>query len=265
MSIRVNDVAIAESAIAAEVQYHPAKSLEAAHTAAARALVVRELLLQEARRRGIGPEHAPALDDGDRAETPEEATIRALLARDVEVPEADEASCRRYYDNNSGRFRSEDLFEVRHILFAAAPDDKAAMAKAKTAAEAALAILQAEPARFGELARALSACPSKGQDGHLGQIGQGQTVPEFESFLATLEDGQLCPVPARTRFGYHIIDLARRIPGRQIPFEQVHERIAGYLHERSWRRAVSQYVKILAGRAHIEGVAFESAPSPLVQ
>ena len=49
----VNGVEISDHAINAELQYHPAGSVEEARAAAARALVVRELLLQTAARRGI--------------------------------------------------------------------------------------------------------------------------------------------------------------------------------------------------------------------
>ena len=71
----------------------------------------------------------------------------------------------------------------------------------------------------------LSACPSAAQGGHLGQISRGQTVPEFETFLYNLEVGQICPVPVKTRFGYHVLRLDRRIEGRQLPFEAVSDRI----------------------------------------
>jgi hypothetical protein len=32
----------------------------------------------------------------------------------------------------------------------------------------------------------------------------------------------------------------------------------------SWRRATSQYLRVLAGRARIEGVAIDAATTPLV-
>jgi peptidyl-prolyl cis-trans isomerase C len=263
--IAVNGTEIPERAVAREVQNHAADSLEAARERAVRALVVRELLLQEARRLGIGPGDASRIDDGRPAETDDEATIRALIEREVRVPEADEATCRRYWENNRKRFTSPTLFEARHILIAARPDDEAAMTAAKAGAEAVLAELQAQPERFDALAAAHSDCPSGKAGGSLGQIGKGQTVPEFETFLFNLEQGQLCPVPARTRFGYHLIRLERRIEGRTLPFEQVHYRIASYLYTRAWQRAVAQYVKILAGRARIEGAEIEGAATPLVQ
>ena len=53
MIIRVNDREIPDRAIDAEVQYHPAASLAEARKEAALALVIRELLLQEAERLGV--------------------------------------------------------------------------------------------------------------------------------------------------------------------------------------------------------------------
>jgi peptidyl-prolyl cis-trans isomerase C len=260
----VNGVEIGDHAINSEVQYHPAGSVEEAREAAARALVVRELLLQAAGRRGIvrpDPPEGPA----DERETRDEALIRTLLAREVRTPEPDEETCRRFYDNNLQRFRSPDLFEAAHILFLADPDDAAASAQAKQQAAAVLGEVLAAPQRFADLARELSACSSAAQGGNLGQISRGQTVPEFETFLFNIEEGQICPVPVKTRFGYHVLRLDRRIEGRQLPFEVVRDKIAEYLREHVWRRAVSQYLQLLVGRAEIRGIELSGASTPLVQ
>lgn len=260
MEIRVNGVAIAEQAIHAEMQNHPADNAGAAMEEAARALVVRALLLQEADRLGI---EAPA-DDPDGA-LPEELRIARLIEREVAMPEADEATCRRYFEANRARFRSPDLFAAQHILFAAAPGDDEARTAAKARAAEALRTLADAPDRFAELARAMSDCPSREQGGDLGQITRGSTVPELETFLMSLEEGETCPVPVESRYGFHVVRLNRRASGRDLPFEQVHQRIAGYLADAVWRRAVHQYVSILAGRAQIEGIDMEGAASPLVQ
>lgn len=259
MSITVNGIAIPDAAVDQEVQYHPAPTLDAARAQAAQALVVREMLLQEAARLGIAG--TPETDN----ETAEEATVRALLEQAVTVPEADEAACRRYFDNNAAKFRSPDLYEAAHILFPAAPDDEDARREAKQKALDAIQVLVEQPERFAELARALSACPSKEQGGSLGQITRGQTVPEFETFLVHLLPGTLCPVPVPTPFGYHVLRLDRRIDGRDMPFEMVCPRIAEYLRTSSWRRAVHQYIQVLAGRAEVSGIAIDAAASPLVQ
>lgn len=261
--ITVNGTAIPAADIAAEAQNHPAETPLEAWRQAARALAIRELLVQEARRLGLVA--VPQADPDDRRETEEEALIRQLVAGEVTVPQADEVTCRRYYDNNPGRFRSPDLFEAAHILLAASPQDQPAYREAAQQAESLIAILQTRPQLFDELARRHSACPSKANGGRLGQVTRGQTVEEFETFLFNLEEGQLCPVPVKTRYGVHILRLDRRLPGRTLPFDAVAGRIADYLHDAAWRRGVAQYIQVLAGRADLRGVDLAGAEVPLVQ
>ena len=111
--VRVNGVEIPPEAIAQEIQHHPAPDAETAWIEAARALAVRELLLQEARRVGAAAE--PSIDDAGRAEIDEDATIRSLLEKEVVPAQASEAECLRYYEANLQRFRTPDLFEAAHI------------------------------------------------------------------------------------------------------------------------------------------------------
>jgi peptidyl-prolyl cis-trans isomerase C len=261
--IQVNGVAIPIEAIRREAQNHPAADAEAALAEAARALVVRELLLQEARRLGLKAEVAEDADG--RRETDEEALIAALLEHEVSTPRADAETCRRYYLNNIHRFRSADIYEARHILIAADPGDRAARAAARSQTERLIEALKADPSRFAALALQHSACPSKTEGGNLGQLTAGQTVPEFETFLFSLEEGQLCPVPAGTRFGFHVIKLDRKLPGRALDFELVQERIADYLETASRRRAIAQYIGLLAGAARVTGIDLAAERTPLVQ
>jgi peptidyl-prolyl cis-trans isomerase C len=225
--------------------------------AASAALVVRELLLQEARRLAVPAD--PASDGEGRRETDEEAMVRGLIEREVRTPEADEAACRRFHEQNPRRFRTPDLYEARHILLPANQPDSPAVA------QAILARLALEPGDFAGLALAHSACPSGKTSGNLGQIGPGQTVPEFEEALARITVGTIHPEPVETRYGLHIVALDRRIEGRDLPFELVHERIAEWMSEKVRRAAIRQYVSILAGRADIQGIDLDTATSPLVQ
>ena len=261
-TIRVNDVVIAHATIAREVQNHQAASSAIAWEQATRALVVRELLLQRARLLGVASD--PRTEDGAR-ETEEESLIRLLLEREILTPKADDAVCRRYYDSNKARFRSPDLFEPAHILFKARRDDAEAYGKAEAQAGAVLADLQQHPDRFDSLARSLSDCPSATEGGRLGQIVRGETTPEFETVLVAMEPGQICPVPVRTRYGVHVLRLDRRIAGKILPIDAVRTRIAAYLEARTWRRAVAQYIALVAGQARIAGFDLPAATSPLVQ
>ncbi|HXT08801.1 MAG TPA: peptidylprolyl isomerase [Roseiarcus sp.] len=261
-TVSVNDVAIPHATIAREVQNHQADSPARAWKEAIRALVIRELLLQRARALELAPD--PRTENGAR-ETDEESLIRLLLEREVITPKADDAICRRFYDSNRGRFRSPDLFEAAHILFKARRDDADAFAKAEAQAVAVLADLQQRPDRFDSLARSLSDCPSATEGGRLGQIVLGETTPEFETSLVEMEPGQICATPVRTRYGVHVLRLDRKVTGETLPFEAVRARIAAYLEERTWRRAVAQYISLVAGQARIAGFELPGATSPLVQ
>lgn len=255
--VKVNGVQIPRDVIAREVQHHPARNPAESLKAAARALVVRELLLQEAHRLEIVEE---PLDDGEgRRETAEEASVRALVDREVHTPSADREICLRYYERNRQQFRSADIYEAAHILFAASKADAAAYAQARAAAEAAIALLRDHPERFAELAAANSACSSASQGGNLGQITADQTTPEFEQALFALEPGLIGPQPVATRYGFHIIRLDRKHEGRELPFELVADRIAEYFQESVQRRALAQYIARLATAAKIEGIDLAGA------
>ena len=185
--VRVNGAVIPREAIAREAQHHPAATPAAAFAQAARALAIRQLLPDEARRLELTPH---PLDDGEgRRETDEEALVRQVVDREIRLPRTDDAACRRYFEQNRKRFRSPDIFEAAHILFAAAPGDRAARAKARGDAVAAIEVLRGEPGRFSELAHDLSACPSARHGGNLGQITRGATTPEFDHAMSALAPG----------------------------------------------------------------------------
>lgn len=248
-TILVNDVPIAAEAIAAELQHHPADSTEAAWNAAAEALIVREVLLQEARQRGVLP--APRVDGAGRRELEEEATIRALLEVAIDAAAPTEEECRRFFEANPDRFRSPDLFEASHILLAASREDRKRYAEAVATAERIISTLSDAPELLPKLARELSDCSSASSGGHLGQIGRGDTAPEVETFLYNLEEDQLCPVPVKTRFGAHVLYLHKRMLGAALPYEAVGERIERYLAERAWRDALAAFIARLLNAAEI--------------
>ena len=260
--VAVNGDTIDRADIAREVQHHAGTSPKQAWDEATRALIVRKLLLQRAHALGLTAEPRAA---GGVRETEEEALIRALLEVEIQTPTAGEATCRRYYRNNPARFRGPDLFEPLHILFQARRDDAAAYALAEDRAAHVLATLRADPGRFEALARQFSDCSSAAEGGRLGQVARGDTTPEFEAALISMTPGQVHPEPVRTRYGVHLVRLDRMAGGETPAFEQVRQRIAMYLEEKSWRHAAAQYVALLAGQARIEGFAMPGATSPLVQ
>ena len=254
-TIKVDGVTIPRDAIARETQNHPASKPVDAWKSAVRALVVRQLLLQEARRRGI--EAVPLEDPEGRRETEEEAMVRSLIEAAITTPGTDEASCHRVYEANRARFSSPDIFEVRHILFAAPPPDQQARSGARDKAVAITNELQRDPSVFAELAALHSDCPSSATGGSLGQISTGQTVAEFEDALATLLIGAVAAEPIETRYGFHVVIVDRRIPGVPLPFEMVQPRIAAWLSAKSRHIGIRCFIADLVRQATIEGIDFD--------
>ncbi|MGI9405068.1 MAG: peptidylprolyl isomerase [Hyphomicrobiaceae bacterium] len=250
--VHVNGVVIGHDAISREAQHHPAAVPSEAWQEAARALAVRELLLQEARK--LNTEADPIEDERGRRETEDEALVRALVDQEVSTPMPDETACRRYYEQNVRRFRSADLYQASHILIAARRDEPDAFCKARTTINRLIPILAERPDAFAELAAAHSACPSAKTGGNLGQITEGDTTPEFERALFELSEGETTMEPVETPYGLHIIRLDRKIAGQVLPFEVVRERIASYLSEKSRRAATAQYLARLASQSEIAGV-----------
>jgi peptidyl-prolyl cis-trans isomerase C len=255
--ISVNGTAIPRSAIAREAQHHPAESASASWHAAAEALVIRELLLQEARAQGVRA--SPLTDEALRRETDEEAQIRELVDREVIVPVPTDEELRRYYAATRSRFRSPELSEARHILIAARASDAEAYAAARAKAEALAAELAAEPGLFEALAQDHSACASAGEGGYLGQLTPEETTPEFSAALAKLAEGETTREPIETRYGFHLIRLERRIAGKDLPFEAVSARIGEYLAERARHMATAQYIARLVSRVEIVGIEIAGA------
>lgn len=251
-AVSVNGVTIDETNILTEAQNHPSENPGTALLAAARALAVRELLLQRAKEIGLAPVHEK--DAEGRSETDEDALVRMVIEQEVEVPSATREEALRFYENNRHRFTSEHILEASHILIAADPADEKQRDRARSTATQLAASAIAEPTSFASLAHDYSACPSSAQGGNLGQLTRGSTVPEFERALERLMPGEITAAPIESRFGFHIIRLERRVDGEELPFDYVADRIAGWLEASTWSKAVSQYIAILAADADITGI-----------
>jgi peptidyl-prolyl cis-trans isomerase C len=219
------------------------------------AAAARELLRQRAIELGL---LEPAVD----AEAVD-AAIERLLEREVRTPEPTEVECRQFYDANPRLFVSDELVAARHILFQVTPGTPVAALRAK--AEITLSDLLQSPARFEAVARECSNCPSAQHGGNLGQLRRGDMVPEFEQALF---DGTWIGIRAqlvKTRYGFHIVAVDHRAPGRQVPFDAVHKMIAERLRSRVLERALRQYVHVLAGAADVRGADLGGVATPLVR
>jgi len=261
MDLRVNDTTLPPEAVTREAALHAGAADPEA--AARRTLAIRELLLQRAGELGLLEGGAAREDVAFADREAEDAAIAQVLDAEVKTPAPTVEECRRYYETHPEKFASGDLVEARHILFAVTPGTPVMALRDR--AERELAALKADPAPFAERAQALSNCPSGQHGGNLGQIGRGEMVPEFDrAVFGTTVTGVL-PTLVASRYGFHIVAIERRIPGRTLPFEEVEASVAQFLAARVEERALRQYVEVLAGRATLEGVDLAAAPTPLVQ
>ena len=252
--VSVNGIEISATDIAAEAQNHNAPKDKPgwAWKSGARALVIRELLMQDARKRDLQP--APKELEPGKVETDDESLIRLLLELTV-VPETPaEAEVSKVYAEHPDLFRAPTLYEPTHILFAADPSNTEDREAAYKKAEAALVTLQKQPNAFGTLAREISDCPSKENGGQLGQMVSGDTVPEFERAMDALEVGQLCPAPVPTRYGIHLLRLDAKAVGDVLPFEAVKDQITEMVEKANWAKAANGFVESLVKDAAIAGI-----------
>ncbi|MCF6317210.1 MAG: peptidylprolyl isomerase [Marinosulfonomonas sp.] len=257
--VSVNGQEISAADIAAEAQNHNAPKDKPgwAWRAGARALVIRELLLQEARKRDLQPK--PQELEPGKFETEDESLIRDVLdlAMTPKVPTPDQIAA--VYAAKPDMFRAPTLYEPSHILFAADPADTKARLDANTKALAALATLKSSPKDFAHLAKELSDCPSRDMGGQLGQLVSGDTVPEFEAAMDGLQAGETCAEPVPTRYGIHILRLDAIAIGDVLPLERVQDQISEMLEKAGWATAANEYVNSLVAGAEITGIDMAAA------
>ena len=256
--ITVNGQTISAAMIDAEVQYHPADTRRKAMVKAAETLILGELINQQAVEKGI------AVDSNTNVIEQQPALIDSLIEQEVTVPEATDEECLRYFHANAETFKTAPLIEVSHILIASDPKDLEHRAESHALAVQLIHQINGKEQSFQELAKHYSSCPSKDVGGSLGQISHGQTVSEFERQVFAANEG-LMPQPVESRYGYHVVFVARKVDGKPLTYEMVKEKIKHYLNDKVQRKAVSQYLHRLVSDAEIKGFAFDFDESMLMQ
>ncbi len=194
--------------------------------------------VQEIRSRLV--ERAQAL--GLKADS-EEGLLDALLEREVEVPAPTPAECEHYFAQHPELFRSGDLIEADHILFAVT--ERVPLAALRERAQQVLDLVLAEPDRLAALAAEYSNCPSAQVGGNLGQLSRAEVAPEFWAAVERFGKAGLMPELIETRYGLHIVRVNRIATGRALPFEVVQPQIRARLEERNLQRALREYAHAL--------------------
>lgn len=243
-------------------------------------LIVRELLFEEAVRRGLSPDALAieraydALRAGEsedarwlkrlsaeglskeelRQELRIQATVGALVQTLATRPpeQVSEEEARAYFASHPDLGLLPERAKLRQILVKSTPDaNDADRAAAQKRAELLRDRLRAGE-DFATLARHESDDgATRDVGGDLGVLGPGTLRGRIEELVRALQPGQTSEV-LMTGDGFHIIKLEQRLPAEELPFEAVSRRVREVIVDREQRKAVGELVKQLESKAQIE-------------
>lgn len=203
-------------------------------------VIPRELLFQEARRKGLdkNKEIISKIEDAKRVILIEALLDEALKGRG----EVSEEDIRRYYKENQTLFTEPQEVRIRQIVVNSEPSLKEVMTK----------LSQGES--FEKLASTYNIGTFKEGGGDLGYIRRGQLAPAFaqieEAAFSLKKRGEISEVVS-TPFGFHILRLEDMRGNVLRPLHQVKEKIRFFLQPKKKQEAYLQYVKETKSKAKI--------------
>ncbi len=180
-------------------------------------LINREILMQEAARRGIAtrPDVKAQL-----AVAQQSVVLRAMIEDLVKTHTPTDAEIKARYDDLVKQAGGGKELHLHHILVEDEAQAKDLIAKIKAGAS------------FEDLAKQYSKDPGSGKNGgDLDWSSPQAYVPEFGAAAQKLKKGEVTPEPVKTQFGWHIIRLddTRDVPPP--PLEQVKPQIAKQIEQ----------------------------------
>jgi peptidyl-prolyl cis-trans isomerase C len=188
----------------------------------------------------------------------EEQVCRRVLVREttngITVPDAD---VKKFYDDNPSDFEMPERVHVAHILISTLdpvthdplPADKK-KEKQKLANDLRARADKGED--FAALVRQYSDDPgSKNKGGEYTFAKNHQMVPEFEAASFSLKPGQISD-PVETRYGYHVIKLIEKLPGKKEEFADASPKIREYLIGQQADKGLPAYLDKLKSDADVK-------------
>lgn len=156
-----------------------------------------------------------------------------------------EKEAKEYYGNNKAEFMSPETVNASHILV-----------DTEEKANAIYEEISSGKKSFEDAAKEYSTCPSNSAGGNLGNFSRGQMVPEFDSAVFEMSEGEITKTPVKTQFGYHLIKLNSKNPAKEMAYEEVSEELkAGLLNEKR-RKAYESKINQLKIMYPVDMAAF---------
>ncbi len=176
--------------------------------------------------------------------------VRAVKIKPTAKPVTD-ADVAEFYEANKERFAEPEKVSASHILIkvdADASDQERVSAKSKIQD-----ILKEarDGSDFAELAKKHSQCPSASQGGELGYFERGKMVEPFGKTAFSLQPGEISDI-VETQFGYHIILLKDKKPGKQLKLEDVSDQIRQFLYDQEMDIALEKWLEPIRKKASIK-------------
>lgn len=245
----VNDQAITEASFEEEAKSLPPYVRPILETPSGRlqfleSLITRDLLMQEALRRGIDRRD----DVRERLNMARRSIILESLLKEVseKAPGLSDEALRKFYQANAESFQVGERVRVSHILYKdrAKAEETARMAKSGTP--------------FEELMK--SSAKEGGVTADLGLIERGKFDKGFEDAAFSAAPGTVAG-PVKSSYGYHVIRVGEKKPAGLQPFEEVKGQIASDLREQAQREAFEALLAQMKKNSRIRLlVKAESAP-----
>lgn len=148
-----------------------------------------------------------------------------------------EAKLRQAYDQYAKEAPQTEEVHARHILVPSEQEAKDIIDQLKKGAD------------FATLAKEKTTDPSgKSNGGDLGYFTKQDMVPEFANAAFAMKPGDFSQTPVHTQFGWHVIKVEDRRPGKAAPYEQA----APAIQDQMVQQIVAQKLQELRGQAKIE-------------
>jgi peptidyl-prolyl cis-trans isomerase C len=185
-------------------------------------------------------------------DTRNDITVNKLMMAEASTATlVSEQDAKDFYDKNPDKFKQPEQVRASHIFKRVLPGtDAATKQKIRASLEPVLKQVKSG-ADFAELAKKHSEDASAQAGGDLNYFGPGQMVPEFEKVAFQLKPGETSGI-VESQFGFHIIKVTDRRPGRTVPFPEVKEQIANFLKQQRQQEKANALIEQLRAKSKIE-------------